>query len=103
MKKTHKILVASIAALCLAAPGAAFAQSSSVEGYSEPRAEIEGSATSNDPSDRSGGGGGGGEVEASGGSLPFTGLDLGLMVAGGIALAGTGFGMRRLTRRPDLA
>jgi hypothetical protein len=32
------------------------------------------------------------------GTLPFTGLDLGLLVAGGLVLLGTGFGIRRLGR-----
>ena len=32
------------------------------------------------------------------GSLPFTGLDVGLMIAGGLLLVGFGLGMRRLSR-----
>ena len=35
------------------------------------------------------------------GSLPFTGLDLALLVGGGCVLLGTGVVVRRLTRRPD--
>ena len=37
-------------------------------------------------------------VETSGGSLPFTGLDLGLLALGGFALVGVGVGLRRLSR-----
>ncbi len=107
MKRLHKTIVASIAALCLLVPGAAMAQSSSLEGYSEPRADIEGSSTSGgDPGDRSGGDPSGADpaAETAGsGSLPFTGLDLGLMAAGGVVLAGMGFGMRRLSQAPDAA
>jgi len=35
----------------------------------------------------------------SSGSLPFTGIDLGLLVAGGGALLSVGFVLRRVTRR----
>ncbi len=38
--------------------------------------------------------------ETSGGSLPFTGLDVVLLVVAGGALLGLGLGMRRLTRSP---
>ena len=103
MKRLQKTIVASIAALCLLVPGAAMAQSSSLEGYSEPRAEIEGSSTSGgDPGDRSGGDPVAATADETG-SLPFTGLDLGLMAAGGVVLAGMGFGMRRLSQAPDAA
>ena len=34
----------------------------------------------------------------SGGSLPFTGLDLGLLAVGGIVLVGVGVGLRRVAR-----
>lgn len=34
----------------------------------------------------------------SGSSLPFTGLDVGLLVLGGIALVGIGVGLRRVAR-----
>ena len=37
-------------------------------------------------------------TEAKGGSLPFTGLDLGLMVGAGGVLLALGLGMRRLSR-----
>ena len=33
-----------------------------------------------------------------GGSLPFTGLDLGLLIGGGLLLLAVGFGLRRLAR-----
>lgn len=35
------------------------------------------------------------------GTLPFTGLDVGLLVAGGSVLIGAGFVVRRLSRRLD--
>lgn len=42
-------------------------------------------------------------ADTSGGELPFTGLDLGLIVAAGASLMLLGVGMRRLTRGPDSA
>ena len=35
------------------------------------------------------------------GTLPFTGLDLGFIVAGGLVLVGTGVSLRRITRRTN--
>ena len=52
----------------------------------------------------SGGGGAQGDVASgvggasSGGNLPFTGLDLALIVIGGVALLATGFLLRRAGR-----
>jgi hypothetical protein len=39
------------------------------------------------------------EVESSGGTLPFTGLDVGYIAAAGIVLLGMGFLLRRVTHR----
>ena|SRR5689334_23505271 len=40
------------------------------------------------------------QVQATGdsGSLPFTGLDIGLLAIGGVALVGVGVGLRRFAR-----
>ncbi len=38
------------------------------------------------------------QVTSSGNTLPFTGLDLGLLAIGGIALVGVGVGLRRFAR-----
>jgi len=38
------------------------------------------------------------QVASTGSSLPFTGLDLGLLAIGGIALVGVGVGVRRFAR-----
>jgi len=37
-------------------------------------------------------------VSSNEGSLPFTGLDIGLLALGGIALVGVGVGLRRVAR-----
>ena len=100
MRKSQKTIAAAIAALSLMAPAAAVAQSSSIEGYGpDPRSEFQGQAQRDDPPSSSSQGASGDD----GGSLPFTGLDLGLLAAAGVVLTGVGFGMRRLTRRPDMA
>jgi hypothetical protein len=79
--------------LAMAAP-AANAQSSR-DGYVEP-----GPATLN----QVGGGGSQPQPQASsGGELPFTGLDVGLIAIAGVSLLLMGFAMRRLTRAPDAA
>jgi len=40
----------------------------------------------------------GGNPTTPGGSLPFTGLDLGLVTLAGVALIGTGISLRRMSR-----
>lgn len=37
-------------------------------------------------------------TNSSGGSLPFTGLDIGLLAFGGVVLVGVGVGLRRFAR-----
>jgi len=82
MKRLAIIFGCLVTAVVVYAP-VALAQQSSVDGY---------------------GGGAGGiqsEVESgggAGGSLPFTGLDLGLLIGGGLVLLAVGFGLRRLAR-----
>ncbi len=101
MKNSHRNLVALVALLVLSltlmAP-LAYGQSSR-EGYVE-----QGPSTLNQVGGGGGGGGGGAAPEASsGGELPFTGLDVGLIAIAGASLVLMGFAMRRLTRAPDAA
>jgi hypothetical protein len=94
------------AVLCIAlfvAAGPAYAQSAQ-SGYAEPAGsvqqqldngsndnhKVEASRISNDSND-------------NGGSLPFTGLDLALVVAAGGVLLAMGLGIRRLSRSSELA
>jgi hypothetical protein len=99
MLKIKKI-VAIASAVALLAPSAAFAASGSENG---------GYAGSNDVvaglEQGSGGGGGpsGTTSGNAGGSLPFTGSDLSVIVGAGGMLLGLGFGLRRLTHRPTRA
>lgn len=89
MKPIRKHLVAAAAVAALAAPSSAFAQSSVLEGYNDPAGDS--SVSVEDSSSKRAGDPG------SGGQLPFTGLDLGLMALAGGALVTLGAGMRRFT------
>lgn len=114
--------LAALLSLSLAVP--AYAEDSSVDGYGGPGGNVQdtiggGGGDKNaggGPGDVVGGAPGGGQgesipvndVTAAGendeaGSLPFTGLDLGLLAAAGALLLGLGIGMRRLTRVGDSA
>jgi hypothetical protein len=97
--------VLTVFVLMLALATTASAQSS-VEGYEDQGGQIQAQIQ---------GGGSGGDGSgtapvttaatdsASGGSLPFTGLDVALLFGAGGVLAAAGLGMRRLTRSPGSA
>ena len=107
----HIKSVALLLALCVVAmsAGTAFAQSGG-DAYKGSGEQVQGNVQ---------GGGGGGDQQppasgiagttgtagttSDGGSLPFTGLDLALIVAVGGALLAVGLGTRRLLRQPDAA
>jgi|SRR5688572_14384624 len=95
MKKL--ILLAVIALAMTASP--AFAQD---DGYRSGGEDIAGAL-------QAGGGAGGGDEAAgtvsgdAGGSLPFTGLDVALILGVGGVLVAVGLGTRRLTRHADAA
>jgi hypothetical protein len=94
MSRKTKIWVAgAICSLALGVAPAAWAQSASETGYDE--SGVLGSVDQ--------GGGGPTAVNSaseSGGSLPFTGLDLGILVALGGTAAGAGYVIRRAARNP---
>jgi hypothetical protein len=95
------ILSVSLAlVLCLAFTATAFGQSS-VQGYNDQagqvQAQVDDEATTQ-PVATVGGG-----DDSGGGSLPFTGLDVALLVGAGGLLVAAGLGMRRLTRAPGSA
>lgn len=87
-------LLSAIAAICLILPAASLAQSSSVGGYGGNGGEVQSALN---------GGADGGSADsgasAEAGSLPFTGLDLGWMLGGGIVLVGAGIAMGRAASR----
>jgi hypothetical protein len=88
-----KGLAALVCVVLLAMPGAAMAQSG-VDGYSDNGSQVQNIVQ---------GGGGGNSSGGSGGSLPFTGSELGVLAAAGAALVLFGFGLRRVTHRPSQA
>ncbi|HUA07072.1 MAG TPA: hypothetical protein VMB27_24410 [Solirubrobacteraceae bacterium] len=77
------------------APSVALASSSSTcQGYSGKSCSSVGSGTAG-----TGTGNGSTTATTSSGTLPFTGLDVVLLVVGGGTLLGAGFVVRRLSRR----
>jgi hypothetical protein len=96
--KRFSALVGIVGVLALIAPNMALASSSSTcQGYSGKSCASVGSGTAGNGN---GGTGNGSTVATtSTGTLPFTGLDVVLLVAGGGTLLGAGFVVRRLSRR----
>ena len=113
------LFVAVVAVLCMSMAPAAFAQESTQGGYpptGNEQVEIGGESGTGGPtatpSTDNGtpsngaetaqaspsGSGGGPSGEASSGSLPFTGLDLGFMLAAGVTLLAAGLALRRMAR-----
>jgi hypothetical protein len=91
-----RIIATGVAVMALLAlPTAAFASGSSTcSGYNPQLCQIVGSGSVNTPDS------GSAVVPTttqSAGSLPFTGLDLGLVAAGGVVLIGAGLAARRLS------
>jgi hypothetical protein len=96
--RTMTSIVAAVV-LVLALATTAMAQTS-VQGYNNRAGQIQseveqGGGNVATPVSAQGGGGGG--------SLPFTGLDIALLVGAGGLLVVAGLGMRRLTRAPRSA
>lgn len=109
MRISKKILAGSISAMMLLAAPPAFGVTSAQSAYSKPGGIVETTITNH-----GGKGHNPGAVistpehntpakSAANGTLPFTGLDLVLVVAAGGLLLGLGLGMRRLTRSTGVA
>jgi hypothetical protein len=91
--KTLIVWIAALAML-LALASTAYAQDAQ-DGYRDQAGQVQNQVNGTEsPS---------GAVSAEGGSLPFTGLDIALLVGAGGLLVAAGFGMRRLTRGPEAA
>ena len=107
-RRTKISVAAAICAMALAgAAPVASAQSGAQQGYDESGVlgtiNHEGGSGSSGPSDVnavSSGPSGVNAVSSDSSSLPFTGLDVGILVALGGAVAGTGFVLRRTVRDP---
>jgi hypothetical protein len=93
----HRRIIALTAALLLALPGVSYAASATASGYSNTQPVVKDDSNSGSSSSPA-------PVAAapttasSGSSLPFTGAEVGLIAAAGLALAGTGFALRRASR-----
>lgn len=94
-------LIMAVIAVALTATAPAYGASSVGDAYGGSGGGILGSV------EQGGGGNSGGsstpapaqvQVASTEGTLPFTGLDLGLLAIGGIALVGVGVGLRRFAR-----
>lgn len=81
-----------LALFVVAAPVAA--ASSATQGYSEPAGKIQQQITPKSDEARKVAA----STEGEGGSLPFTGLDIALVVAAGGVLLAMGLGIRRISR-----
>jgi hypothetical protein len=92
--KSITLLVTALA-LTLALTGSAFAQGASSDPYVDEGGQVQGQIQDE--------GTGADQAAANttsgdtGGSLPFTGLDLSLIAGGGVLLLAAGIAMRRLT------
>jgi hypothetical protein len=87
MRKITTFLAVALASLAVAAP--AFAQSATEDAYRGVAATQQFD---------NGGTGGTGATTTSSDSLPFTGLELGLIALVGAGLLGAGFAIRRVSR-----
>ena len=85
MNKIRLAVALSALVALLALSPAAFAASSSQEGYSDAGGEAQSTVTDN----------------SSTSSLPFTGLDAGFVLGAGALMLAGGFGLRRVTARRD--
>jgi hypothetical protein len=93
MHLKHPALGALVCALLLCAAPAAFAQTAAQNGYSAPAGNVQEQLGGARDAPRAHAA----AADDQGGSLPFSGLDLGLVAAAGAVLLGFGFAVRRLS------
>jgi hypothetical protein len=116
MKKI-RFSIAILAAISVLVVPAAASANSGQQGYSGPNSAVAGVSGGNGPSSGSAAPAevetapvveeaptvAAAEVESSGATLPFTGLDVGVIALAGIVLLGMGFLLRRYTHRSPTA
>lgn len=100
MKRLALLMV--VVALALVVAGPAYAQSATSDAYAGKGGGIVGTVNSGGPSGNGPSASAPQQVQVASssgnGSLPFTGLDVGLLALGGVALVGVGIGLRRFAR-----
>lgn len=110
----RRIALLAVVAAALLAPASAGAQAPLTDGYGPDGGvlnEVVGGGGGSQPVSTDGGGGGSDPEErretgsstpsanaSAGGSLPFTGLDLGLLIGGGLSMLVLGVTLRRMSR-----
>ena len=107
MRLSKKFLAGTISVVMLVGAPSAMAANSAQSGYSKPggivQTEIDNGGNPNPGAVVENSTPGGVTETRSSGSLPFTGLDVVLVVAAGGLLLALGLGMRRLTRTSGVA
>lgn len=112
MRFSKKILAGAVSAAMLLAAPTAFAQTSSQQGYSQPGGVVQtqlghNPSHNNQPTTSTSTSTPGPAVAQpsakSASKLPFTGLDIALVVAAGGLLLAMGLGIRRLSRSAEAA
>lgn len=98
------IVATAVVALMLAVAPAALAQSSSVNSYGGSGGEVQSELAGGNVADEAASGSRQAPAAEpvrfdSSGSLPFTGLDIGLAIGGGLLLIGVGAAMARMVPR----
>ena len=100
MRNFYSLITVLVLILAFAASASA---QSSVQGYEDQGGQIQAQIQGGGPSDGGGTTPVAATTDSGGGSLPFTGLDVALLVGAGGLLVVAGLGMRRLTRSPGTA
>jgi hypothetical protein len=100
MRNFYSLITVLVLILAFAASASA---QSSVQGYEDQGGQIQAQIQGGGPSDGGGTTPVAATTDSGGGSLPFTGLDVALLVGAGGLLVVAGLGMRRLTRSPNTA
>ena len=97
MQRLKSVIVGVVVCVSMLVPASsAFAASASQSGYSKPSGSIQEQITTrHDPKRKT--------TTSDSGSLPFTGLDVALIMAAGGVLLAMGFGIRRLSRVTEVA
>ena len=101
--RTRVVTVVLALGLVFAAQGLAAGNSSSHTVYGSPPAKVHSVVDSTKSHGTKASGLASAKGAKAGSTLPFTGLDLGVILGAGLVLVGTGFSLRRLTRKPPTA